>query len=139
MKSKCCSVVSILCFLCCSSFSPPMMEVENFTIFIKNSIRFPTFNYTKYGNGLILRFVMMVCTHSDVWYVDIMICLYVCRGNFLPSITDSYIKNCHFDMTNNTYCPIFKVGDVVRYAQQNFTKLANKVNKQRKYIFTVFE
>lgn len=27
-----------------------MMEVENFTIFIKNSIRFPTFNYTKYDN-----------------------------------------------------------------------------------------
>uniref|UniRef100_A0A672I8T6 P2X purinoceptor n=1 Tax=Salarias fasciatus TaxID=181472 RepID=A0A672I8T6_SALFA len=71
----------------------PMMEVENFTIFIKNSIRFPTFNYTK--------------------------------GNFLPTITDSYIKKCNFDMVNNTYCPIFRVGDVVHYAQQNFTKLAN--------------
>lgn len=32
------------------SVSTPMMEVENFTIFIKNSIRFPTFNYTKYDN-----------------------------------------------------------------------------------------
>ncbi|XP_010790236.1 P2X purinoceptor 3-like, partial [Notothenia coriiceps] len=72
----------------------PMMEVENFTIFIKNSIRFPTFNYTK--------------------------------GNFLTTITNDYIKTCNFDMVNNTYCPIFKVGDVVRYAQQNFTKLANK-------------
>ncbi|XP_020493426.2 P2X purinoceptor 3 [Labrus bergylta] len=72
----------------------PMMEVENFTIFIKNSIRFPTFNYTK--------------------------------GNFLPNITNSYIQNCRFDMVNNTYCPIFRVGDVVRYAQQNFTKLADK-------------
>ncbi|XP_061651884.1 P2X purinoceptor 3-like isoform X3 [Phyllopteryx taeniolatus] len=72
----------------------PMIEVENFTIFIKNSIRFPTFNYTK--------------------------------GNFLPNITDEYINKCNFDMVNNTYCPIFKVGDVVRYAQQNFTKLADK-------------
>ncbi|XP_077381639.1 P2X purinoceptor 3-like isoform X2 [Festucalex cinctus] len=72
----------------------PMMEVENFTIFIKNSIRFPTFNYTK--------------------------------GNFLPTITDKYIHECNFDMVDNTYCPIFKVGDVVRYAQQNFTKLADK-------------
>ncbi|XP_054459830.1 P2X purinoceptor 3b [Anoplopoma fimbria] len=71
-----------------------MMEVENFTIFIKNSIRFPIFNYTK--------------------------------GNFLTTITDDYIKTCKFDMVNNTYCPIFRVGDVVRYAQQNFTKLANK-------------
>ncbi|XP_030580494.1 P2X purinoceptor 3b [Archocentrus centrarchus] len=72
----------------------PMMEVENFTIFIKNSIRFPIFNYTK--------------------------------GNFLSNITQGYINKCNFDMVNNTYCPIFRVGDVVRYAQQNFTKLANK-------------
>lgn len=72
----------------------PMPEVEEFTIFIKNSIRFPTFNYTK--------------------------------GNFLPSITQAYIKTCNYDMENHTYCPIFKVGDVVRYAQQNFTNLANK-------------
>lgn len=72
----------------------PMPEVENFTIFIKNSIRFPTFNYTK--------------------------------GNFLPTITQDYIKMCNYDMENNTYCPIFRVGDVVRYARQNFTNLANK-------------
>ncbi|KAM6976805.1 P2X purinoceptor 3b [Aplochiton taeniatus] len=72
----------------------PMMEVQNFTIFIKNSIRFPLFNFTK--------------------------------GNFLPTITAKYIKTCNFDMINNTYCPIFRVGDVVRYAQQNFTTLAHK-------------
>ncbi|XP_075907499.1 P2X purinoceptor 3b [Nelusetta ayraudi] len=72
----------------------PMMEVENFTIFIKNSIRFPLFNYTK--------------------------------GNFLSTITDNYIQKCNFDMVNNTYCPIFRVGDVVRYAQQDFSRLADK-------------
>uniref|UniRef100_A0A8C1YFS5 P2X purinoceptor n=2 Tax=Cyprinus carpio TaxID=7962 RepID=A0A8C1YFS5_CYPCA len=57
----------------------PMMEVENFTIFIKNSIRFPRFNFTK--------------------------------GNFLPNINSSYIKQCKFDFESNMYCPIFKVGD----------------------------
>ncbi|XP_030005635.1 P2X purinoceptor 3b [Sphaeramia orbicularis] len=72
----------------------PMKEVENFTVFIKNSIRFPTFNYTK--------------------------------GNVLPTLTDEYVKKCIFDTVNNTYCPIFRVGDMVRYAQQNFTELANK-------------
>uniref|UniRef100_A0A3B4BEB8 P2X purinoceptor n=1 Tax=Periophthalmus magnuspinnatus TaxID=409849 RepID=A0A3B4BEB8_9GOBI len=72
----------------------PMPEVENFTIFIKNSIRFPTFKYTK--------------------------------GNFLPTITEKYIQSCNYDTENNTYCPIFRVGDVIRYAQQNFTTLANK-------------
>ncbi|XP_028262206.1 P2X purinoceptor 3-like [Parambassis ranga] len=72
----------------------PMMEVENFTIFIKNSIRFPIFNYTK--------------------------------GNFPSTITSKYIKTCKFDMVNNTYCPIFRVGDIVNYAEQDFTKLARK-------------
>ncbi|KAJ8382406.1 hypothetical protein SKAU_G00031840 [Synaphobranchus kaupii] len=72
----------------------PMMEVENFTIFIKNSIRFPLFNFTK--------------------------------GNFLPTITAAYIKKCNFDPVKNTYCPIFRVGDVVEFAHQNFIALAQK-------------
>lgn len=55
------------------------------------------------------------------------------RGNFLSTITDKYIKNCNFDMVNNTYCPIFRVGDVVRYAQQNFTRLADKVESRSRF------
>lgn len=50
-----------------------------------------------------------------------------CRGNFLSTITDNYIQKCNFDMVNNTYCPIFRVGDVVRYAQQDFSRIADKV------------
>uniref|UniRef100_A0A8C6LZR8 Purinergic receptor P2X, ligand-gated ion channel, 3b n=1 Tax=Nothobranchius furzeri TaxID=105023 RepID=A0A8C6LZR8_NOTFU len=72
----------------------PMEEVKNFTIFIKNSIRFPTFDYTK--------------------------------GNFLPSMNETYIKKCNFNMGPDIYCPIFKVGDILNYAQQNFTELAAK-------------
>ncbi|XP_076829956.1 P2X purinoceptor 3b [Brachyhypopomus gauderio] len=72
----------------------PMMEVENFTIFIKNSIRFPRFNFT--------------------------------RGNFLTTINESYIKKCNFDFERNSNCPIFRVGDVVQMAHQNFAALANK-------------
>uniref|UniRef100_H2TBV2 Purinergic receptor P2X, ligand-gated ion channel, 3b n=1 Tax=Takifugu rubripes TaxID=31033 RepID=H2TBV2_TAKRU len=47
-------------------------------------------------------------------------------GNFPSTITDDYIKKCNFDTVSNTYCPIFRVGDVVRYAEQNFSKLADK-------------
>ncbi len=50
------------------------------------------------------------------------------RGNFLPNINSSYIKQCNFDFESNMYCPIFKVGDVIRFAQQNFTTLAEKVS-----------
>ncbi|TSK22553.1 P2X purinoceptor 3 [Bagarius yarrelli] len=47
-------------------------------------------------------------------------------GNFLPNINSSYIKKCNFDFEQNSYCPIFKVGDVIRFSHQNFTTLANK-------------
>ena len=40
-------------------------------------------------------------------------------------------------MVNNTYCPIFRVGDVVRYAQQNFTKLADKVGLRDIFFFSL--
>lgn len=45
----------------------------------------------------------------------------------MSTITDNYIQKCNFDMVNNTYCPIFRVGDVVRYAQQDFSRIADKV------------
>lgn len=64
-----------------------------------------------------------------------MLCVCLPRGNFLSTITDKYIKNCNFDMVNNTYCPIFRVGDVVRYAQQNFTRLADKVESSQGRLF----
>uniref|UniRef100_A0A8C7R9D8 P2X purinoceptor n=1 Tax=Oncorhynchus mykiss TaxID=8022 RepID=A0A8C7R9D8_ONCMY len=81
-----------------SLFSPlpflrqPMMEVENFTIFIKNSIRFPMFNVT--------------------------------RGNFPSSLNTTYIRSCTYDPEHNRHCPIFKVGDVLRYTGQNFSTIA---------------
>ncbi|KAL2097365.1 hypothetical protein ACEWY4_006572 [Coilia grayii] len=73
---------------------PPMMEVENFTIFIKNSIRFPLFDFTK--------------------------------GNFLPNISKDHIGKCNFDPVLDKFCPIFKVGDVLRFAHQDFPNLAAK-------------
>ncbi|KAI1888204.1 hypothetical protein AGOR_G00182610 [Albula goreensis] len=73
----------------------PMREVENFTIFIKNSIRFPNFNFTK--------------------------------GNVMENITSI---PCRFDLyetdPKNLYCPIFRVGDILRYAKQDFNSIAQK-------------
>uniref|UniRef100_A0A4W5MHB0 P2X purinoceptor n=1 Tax=Hucho hucho TaxID=62062 RepID=A0A4W5MHB0_9TELE len=73
----------------------PMMEVENFTIFIKNSIRFPMFN--------------------------------VIRGNFPSSLNTTYIRNCTYDPEHNRHCPIFKVGDVLRYTGQNFSTIGGEI------------
>ncbi|XP_042626461.1 P2X purinoceptor 3a [Cyprinus carpio] len=73
----------------------PMKEVENFTIFVKNSIRFPMFNVT--------------------------------RGNFPSSLNQSYIQSCHYDSVDDPFCPIFKVGDILRHINQSFDSITDKV------------
>uniref|UniRef100_A0A8C4GX63 P2X purinoceptor n=1 Tax=Dicentrarchus labrax TaxID=13489 RepID=A0A8C4GX63_DICLA len=72
----------------------PMLEVNNFTIFIKNSIRFPLFNVT--------------------------------RGNFPSTMTSEQIKKCTYHPETNPFCPIFRVGDVLKYTGQNVAGLAKK-------------
>ncbi|XP_051514165.1 P2X purinoceptor 3-like isoform X2 [Myxocyprinus asiaticus] len=71
-----------------------MEGVENFTIFIKNSVRFPLFNVT--------------------------------RGNFPSSINKSYITHCNHDPIHHPFCPIFKVGDILKLMNQNLSKIASK-------------
>ncbi|GAA6096814.1 P2X purinoceptor 3a [Tachysurus ichikawai] len=65
-----------------------MQEVENFTIFVKNSIHFPRFNVT--------------------------------RGNLGKENT----LKCVFNPDNNTDCPIFRVADVLRYADVDFQNIS---------------
>ncbi|KAF6333841.1 purinergic receptor P2X 3 [Rhinolophus ferrumequinum] len=72
---------------------PVMTEAENFTIFIKNSIRFPLFNFEK--------------------------------GNLLPNLTPADLKTCRFHPDKAPFCPILRVGDVVKFAGQDFAKLAS--------------
>uniref|UniRef100_A0A3Q2XSC8 P2X purinoceptor n=1 Tax=Hippocampus comes TaxID=109280 RepID=A0A3Q2XSC8_HIPCM len=72
----------------------PMFDAENFTIFIKNSIRFPLFNIT--------------------------------RGNFPSSMTSEEIKKCKYNPETNPFCPIFRVGDILKYTGQNVAGLATK-------------
>lgn len=74
--------------------SPPrpamLVAAENFTVLIKNNIRFPAFNYI--------------------------------RRNILPWMTESYLRTC--DRRKDRLCPIFRLGDIVREAGENFQELA---------------
>uniref|UniRef100_A0A667Y257 P2X purinoceptor n=1 Tax=Myripristis murdjan TaxID=586833 RepID=A0A667Y257_9TELE len=72
----------------------PMLDVQNFTIFIKNSIRFPLFNVT--------------------------------RGNFPSNLTAKDIKKCIYHPVKTPYCPIFRVGDVLKYIGHDVEALADK-------------
>lgn len=63
---------------------------ENFTVLIKNNIRFPAFNFF--------------------------------RRNILPNMDAGYLRSCH--RGNDSMCPIFRLGDVVREAGEKFTEMA---------------
>ncbi|KAK0156487.1 P2X purinoceptor 7 [Merluccius polli] len=70
-----------------------LTAAENFTVLIKNNIRFPAFNYV--------------------------------RRNILPKMNDAYLKGCQ--RGDDALCPIFRLGDVVHQARENFTELAVEV------------
>uniref|UniRef100_W5MJ33 P2X purinoceptor n=1 Tax=Lepisosteus oculatus TaxID=7918 RepID=W5MJ33_LEPOC len=69
-----------------------LKDAENFTVLIKNSIRFPKFNFNK--------------------------------RNILPQVKTSYLKQCIFNRVTDPNCPIFRLGDIVREAQEDFQKTA---------------
>ncbi|KAK7146172.1 hypothetical protein R3I93_013804 [Phoxinus phoxinus] len=69
-----------------------LASAENFTVLIKNNIRFPAFNYI--------------------------------RRNILPEMKDTDLKGCTYNHSKNPYCPIFRLGDIVSEAKENFTEMA---------------
>ncbi|XP_030655823.1 P2X purinoceptor 5 isoform X4 [Nomascus leucogenys] len=70
---------------------PFLKEAEDFTIFIKNHIRFPKFNFSK--------------------------------SNVIDVKDRSFLKSCHFGPKNH-YCPIFRLGSVIRWAGSDFQDIA---------------
>uniref|UniRef100_A0A4W4ELQ3 P2X purinoceptor n=1 Tax=Electrophorus electricus TaxID=8005 RepID=A0A4W4ELQ3_ELEEL len=73
----------------------PMLEkAENFTIYIKNFIRFPKFDFSK--------------------------------SNVLGTTNNTYLKTCTYDEVHHPYCPIFRVGDLVRWTGHRFQEMAVK-------------
>uniref|UniRef100_A0AAX7VVE1 P2X purinoceptor n=1 Tax=Astatotilapia calliptera TaxID=8154 RepID=A0AAX7VVE1_ASTCA len=66
-----------------------LAAAENFTVLIKNNIRFPAFNYIR---------------------------------NILPEMNDAYLRNCH--RGNDSLCPIFRLGDIVREAGERFSEMS---------------
>ncbi|KAL7831643.1 hypothetical protein AOLI_G00291910 [Acnodon oligacanthus] len=71
---------------------PLLGKTESFTIYIKNFIRFPKFDFSK--------------------------------SNVLEKATDTYLKTCLFDEVAHPYCPIFRLGDIVRRAGYDFQDMA---------------
>ncbi|XP_078468228.1 P2X purinoceptor 5-like [Lampetra planeri] len=71
---------------------PVLAGAENFTVFIKNTIRFPKFDFSK--------------------------------RNVLERAEAAYLKRCRYNATAAPYCPIFRLGQLVRAAGEDFHSLA---------------
>lgn len=72
---------------------PALLEsAENFTVLIKNDIRFPAFNFI--------------------------------RRNILPWMDATYLKGCQFSRVKDPLCPIFRLGDIIKEARENFSQMA---------------
>ncbi|CAB1414184.1 unnamed protein product [Pleuronectes platessa] len=70
-----------------------LAAAENFTVMVKNNIRFPAFNFI--------------------------------RRNILPQMNHAYLRSCQRE--NDSLCPIFRLGDMVREAGEKFSDLAVEV------------
>uniref|UniRef100_A0A673ZXF6 Purinergic receptor P2X, ligand-gated ion channel, 7 n=1 Tax=Salmo trutta TaxID=8032 RepID=A0A673ZXF6_SALTR len=46
------------------------------------------------------------------------------KRNILPEMTDSYLKHCQFNRRTDPWCPIFRLGDIVLEARENFSEMA---------------
>ncbi|XP_048411774.1 P2X purinoceptor 4a isoform X1 [Stegostoma tigrinum] len=46
------------------------------------------------------------------------------KRNILTNATASYLRSCRFNRNSNPFCPIFRLGDMVQEAGEDFQKLA---------------
>lgn len=71
-------------------------SAENFTVLIKNVIEFPKFG-TQFK-----------------------------RRNVLENSNSTYLQTCIYNAENDPFCPVFKIGDIVKEAGENFSEVAVK-------------
>nr|CAH0101182.1 unnamed protein product [Daphnia galeata] len=73
---------------------PLLEETADFTVLIKNFIEFPMFGKT-------FR-----------------------RRNMMEDANKTYLQTCNFNQERDPFCPVFRIGDIVHFAGENFTQLA---------------
>lgn len=68
---------------------------------------------------------------------DVLFLSYFHRGNFPSSLNQSYLQNCNFDPERAPFCPIFKVGDILKKLNQSLDTITDKVG-QLSFAFHLF-
>ncbi|XP_061819112.1 P2X purinoceptor 1 isoform X1 [Nerophis lumbriciformis] len=71
---------------------PLLLSAENYTLFIKNSVTFPSYGVT--------------------------------RSNIVEHVDAAYIRKCLHDRKKAPFCPIFRLGDIIKQSGFNFQTIA---------------
>ncbi|XP_062399448.1 P2X purinoceptor 4b [Sardina pilchardus] len=71
-----------------------LVKAENFTVMIKNSVRYPKFGFIK--------------------------------KNILPNFSKEYLKTCRYHSSTDPHCPIFRLGEMVQDAGEDFLTMAEQ-------------
>src|SRR4051812_3114707 len=82
----------------CSNGTRALLEgSKNFTVLIKNAIQFPYFG-KQYS-----------------------------RRNVLEVTNKTYLQSCIYNKHSDPFCPVFRIGDIVKDAGENYSEVAIKV------------
>lgn len=46
------------------------------------------------------------------------------RRNIMEDANKTYLQSCHYNKASDPFCPVFRIGDIVTSAGENFTQLA---------------
>nr|AAG45102.1 ATP-gated ion channel subunit P2X4 [Xenopus laevis] len=61
-----------------------------------------------------------VLIKNNIWYPKFQ----VSKRNILSNISSSYLKTCQYDKVNHPFCPIFRLGNIVKEAGESFSDMA---------------
>ncbi|XP_063171352.1 P2X purinoceptor 4 [Candoia aspera] len=61
-----------------------------------------------------------ILVKNNIWYPKFNFT----KRNILPTISQTYLKNCKYNAKTDPFCPIFRLRDMVEAAAQNFQEMA---------------
>lgn len=62
-------------------------------------------------------------------------CIIFYRRNILPNVNSTYLSQCVFNRKTDPDCPIFRLGDIVSEANEDFQTMAVQVQEPIQAIY----
>ncbi|XP_062999990.1 P2X purinoceptor 4 [Elgaria multicarinata webbii] len=102
----------------CRVYKPPNSAVKTCEIFawcpVEDDDKIPTPAFLQDA----VNFTLLV--KNNIWYPKFNFT----KRNILPNINKTYLKSCQYNAQTDPFCPIFRLGDMVEAAAQDFQDMA---------------